>query len=109
MYRTAHQLDIKSRKKLLHKLAQQCADILRDKHTVNRVILIGSLVKGRVHENSDIDIVVEGLPSKEYINTLTELWDMLPAGVPLNLIPLEDAFTSMKEKALKEGKVLYER
>lgn len=97
------------RKKLLHKLAKQCADLLRKKHTVNRVILIGSLVNGPVHENSDIDIVVEGLPSKDYINTLTELWDMLPAGVPLNLIPFEDAFSTMKEKALNEGEVLYER
>lgn len=97
------------RKKLLHKLTKQCVDLLKKKHAVNRVILIGSLVNGRVHENSDIDIVVEGLPSKDYINTLTELWDMLPAGVPLNLIPFEDAFKTLKEKALNEGVVLYER
>jgi hypothetical protein len=34
---------------------------------------------------------------------------MLPTGVPLNLIPFEDAFKTLKEKALNEGEVLYER
>lgn len=39
--------------------------------------------------------------------TLTELWDLLPAGVELNLIPFEDAFASLREKTIKEGEVIY--
>lgn len=31
----------------------------------------------------------------------------MPAGVEINLIPFEDAFESLKEKALKEGELVY--
>ena len=41
------------------------------------------------------------------MKALTELWDILPAGVELNLIPFEDAFESLKEKALKKGEIMY--
>ena len=41
------------------------------------------------------------------MKALTELWDLLPAGVELNLIPYEDAFESLKEKAINEGKLIY--
>lgn len=91
----------------LQRIAGRCAEILRDKYKVKRVILIGSLVKGVIHERTDIDLVVEGLRSSLYIKALTDLWDILPAGVELNLISLEDAFESLKEKAIKEGKHIY--
>ena len=41
------------------------------------------------------------------MKSLTELWNILPAGVELNLIPFEDAFESLKEKAIKEGEIMY--
>jgi hypothetical protein len=55
----------------------------------------------------DIDLVVEGLPAEQYIKALTELYDILPPGVELNLIPFEDAFDSLKRKAVAEGQLLY--
>jgi predicted nucleotidyltransferase len=64
-------------------------------------------VKGIVHEKSDIDLVVEGLEPSLYIKALTDLWDNLPAGVELNLISFEDAFESLKEKAINEGEYIY--
>ncbi len=88
-------------------LADRCAELLRDKYKAKRVFLIGSLAKGFVHERSDIDLVVEGMSSELYINALTELWDLLPPEVELNLIPLEDAFESLKEKTLREGQLIY--
>jgi hypothetical protein len=51
--------------------------------------------------------VVEGLPAQFYIKALTELYDLLPPGMELNLIPFEDAFDSLKEKTLKEGQLIY--
>jgi predicted nucleotidyltransferase len=96
-----------SRNEDLRILARKCSELLRDKYQVKKVFLIGSLAKGTVHERSDIDLVVEGLPSDFYIKALTELWDLLPADVELNLIPFEDAFASLKEKTLKEGEVIY--
>ena len=95
------------RKEELRKIAKKCVWVLKDKYKVKRVFLIGSLVKGFIHERSDIDLVVEGLSPGLYLKTLTELWDLLPAGVELNLIPLEDAFPSLKEKVVKERELVY--
>jgi len=96
-----------NKKEELQKLAKNCTQVLKDKYKVRRVFLVESLVKGVVHERSDIDLVVEGLPPNLYIKALTELWDLLPAKIDLNLIPFEDAFESLKEKTLKEGELIY--
>lgn len=96
-----------NKKEELIELARNCSEVLKDKYQSKRIFLIGSLVKGYFHEKSDIDLVVEGLLPELYIKALTELYDLLPSGVEINLIPFEDAFESLKEKTLKEGKVLY--
>lgn len=95
------------RKEILQELAKRCVEVLKDKYKVKRVFIIGSLAKGFVHERSDIDLVVEGLSPDFYMKAITELWDILPPGVELNLIPFEDAFESLKEKAIKEGELAY--
>jgi len=95
------------RKEELRKIAEICVQVLKDKYKVKRVFLIGSLVKGVVHERSDIDLVVEGLSPDLYIKALTELWDLLPIGIELNLVPFEDAFGSLRKKTLKEGELIY--
>ncbi|GAI66516.1 unnamed protein product [marine sediment metagenome] len=95
------------RREELRKTAERCVWVLKDKYKVKKVFLIGSLVTGFIHERSDIDLVVEGLSSDLYIKALTDLWDLLPAGVELNLIPYEDAFESLKEETLKEGELIY--
>jgi len=91
----------------LREIAEKCIWILKNKYKVKKVFLIGSLAEGYVHERSDIDLVVEGLSPDLYIKSLTELWDILPSGLELNLIPFEDAFESLKEKTLKEGALIY--
>lgn len=95
------------RKEELRKAAERCVSVLRDKYDVTRAFLIGSLVKGHIHERSDIDLVVEGLAPDLYIKALTELWELLPVGVDLNLIPFEDAFESLRQKAVEEGEPMY--
>jgi len=94
------------RKEKLRKTAEKCAWVLKDKYKARRIFLIGSLAKGFIHERSDIDLVVEGLSLDLYFKALTELWDLLPAGAELNLIPYEDAFESLKKKAT-EGELIY--
>ncbi|MBM3701183.1 MAG: nucleotidyltransferase domain-containing protein [Actinobacteria bacterium] len=94
-------------KEELRQIAEKCVRILKNKYNVKKVFLVGSLVRGSVHNKSDIDLVVEGLSSDLYIKSLTELWDILPSGVELNLIPFEDAFESLKEKTIKEGEIIY--
>ena len=99
------QLEISKKEKLII-LAKKCAKFLKKKYKVKKVFLIGSLVKGYFHDQSDIDLVVEGLISKLYIKALTELYDLLPNGAELNLIPFEDAFDRLKEKTITEGILL---
>jgi len=96
-----------NRKDNLIILSKKCAKLLVSKYKVKKVLLIGSLVKGYFHDRSDIDMVVEGLAPEYYIKALTELYDFLPHGVELNLIPFEDAFDSLKKKSLKEGTDIY--
>lgn len=96
-----------NRKERLSHLAEKATEILKNDFGVKRVYLIGSLAKGYVHERSDIDIVVEGLSPPLYIKALTQIYDILPPGVELNLIPFEDAFETLKEKTLREGMLIY--
>ena len=95
------------RKGELRKAAERCVSILRDNYEIKKAFLIGSLAKGVIHERSDIDLIVEGLAPELYMKALTELWDILPAGVDLNLIPFEDAFERLREKAVEEGELMY--
>lgn len=89
------------------RMAKQCTSVLQKKYNVKKVYIIGSLAGGVLHDRSDIDLVVEGLPSRLYIKALTDLYDILQPGVELNLIPFEDAFDSLKEKTIKEGRLIY--
>ena len=95
------------RKEKSQKSVQKCVAHLKNKYNVKRIFIIGSLITGFIHERSDIDLVVEGLPTELYMKALTELWDLLPSDIELNLIPFEDAFESLKERALKEGELVY--
>ena len=99
---------IKGQKEPLREIAKHCAHLLEKKYKVKKVYLIGSLTQqGIIHKESDIDLVVEGLPTGQYMKALVELWDLLPPGVELNLIPFEDAFESLRQMALIDGEVLY--
>lgn len=91
----------------LRKIALELARFLKEKYIAKRIFLIGSVARGDVHKRSDIDIVVEGLPPELYIKALTDAYDILPPGVELNLIPFEDAFESLKKKAVEKGELIY--
>jgi predicted nucleotidyltransferase len=91
----------------LREMSKKIAQMLKEKYKVKRIFLIGSLVKGYVHERSDIDLVVEGLSPKAYIKALVDASDIVQWKVEVNLIPFEDAFETLKEKTLREGELIY--
>jgi predicted nucleotidyltransferase len=66
------------------------------------------LVKGYVHERSDIDLVVEGLPPELYMDALVDANDLVDRKVEVNLIPWESAFESLRKKTLRAGELIYE-
>jgi len=99
--------ELEAKKQHLMSLAKKCAKLLKEKYRVKKVFLIGSLAYGIVHEDSDIDLVVEGLSPELYIDALVDLNDILERKIELNLIPFEDAYETLKEKTLKEGVLIY--
>jgi len=67
---------------------QAIIKVLIEQFSIKKIILFGSLVRGKFHENSDIDLAVEGVPKRDYFtavaiaNNLTSRW--------VDLKPLED-------------------
>ena len=69
--------------------------------------MFGSLLDGSlVHKRSDIDLAVEGLDGEVYFKALRELGMLLPEGVGLDLVPLEDAWPELAERVRMEGVLL---
>ncbi len=74
------------------RIAEACARVLRERFGARAVHLVGSVAgESPWHEGSDIDLVVEGLPPGRYLEALSALWELLPEGLRVDLIPLEDA------------------
>jgi predicted nucleotidyltransferase len=65
------------------------------------VLVFGSLATGGVHEASDIDLAVIGLPADRYLDALTELSRLAPCGV--DLVRVEEAPASLVERIQREG------
>ncbi len=96
--------NLQKRRKLLENLANKCSILLKKRYKVKKVYLIGSLVREyKIHETSDIDLVVVGLPDEDYFSALKELYQLLPNGVDIDLITEETASESMKIMIKKDG------
>lgn len=94
----------------LHQLAIECAWILAYKYDLKRVYLFGSLTGDRLtHHGSDVDLAVEGLISASYFTALSDLYDLTHSGIEIDLVPMEDAYPELRERIIKEGKLLCER
>lgn len=72
--------------------AEACIRVLKERFGVREVYVFGSLAgQGPWHSRSDIDLAVEGLAPHQYVAALSALWELLPEGMELDLITLEDA------------------
>ena len=90
-------------------VARACARRLVQDFGAREVYLFGSLLdKELAHDRSDIDLAVEELKGKLYFKALSAVWELLPAGVELDLVPLEQARPGLAERVKAEG-VLLER
>lgn len=99
----------KKRSEELLQIAFRCADYLVRHFDVQRVYLFGSLaMEASTHAKSDIDLAVEGLPAQFYFRALAALWELLPKGIELDLVPIEDAYPSLQQEIKTNGKIIYE-
>ena len=84
-------------------VAESCARLLKERFEVKEVYVFGSLAdESPWHDRSDIDLAVEGLPPADYIRALSGCWDLLPEGMELDLVPLEDAYPEVRARILGE-------
>lgn|SRR2546425_1224771 len=86
--------------------AKKCERVLKEKFGARKVYVFGSLVgQSPWHSRSDIDLAVEGLAPGQYISALTELYELLPPGLDLDLISLETAPPELVARAKQEAKM----
>ncbi len=89
------------------KKAQRIAEVLLKNYGVSKVYLFGSLAWGGFTRDSDIDLAVVGLPEELFLEVYGVAEDMA-APLKVDLVLLETAEPSLKERALREGKRLYD-
>ena len=95
---------MKDRKAEALAAAKACAELLKTRFGARRVIIFGSLAgEGPWHDRSDIDLAVEGVPPERFFAAYSACCDLLPPGMELDLVPLEDAYPEMRARIL--GKV----
>jgi len=94
---------IETRKGQALEAAKACTRLLQERFGAQRVIPFGSLAgQGPWHERSDIDLAVEGLPPEDFFPAYSACRDLLPRGLDLDLVPLEDAYPEMRARILGE-------
>jgi predicted nucleotidyltransferase len=87
----------------LDELLKRSAEILHAAGA-KAVYVFGSAATGRMHEDSDIDLAVSGLPPRGYIPAKVEVGNLFGRSVDLIDLDLETPFTSYlktKEGALR--------
>lgn len=84
-----------------YKIAQKCAQFLKERFNVKNVYIFGSVIgDGIWHKRSDIDIAVEGLSADKYFRALSDLSQILPSGLDLDLITLETVSPRLRERII---------
>ena len=92
----------------LRRSAREAAKILAEEFGAKKVYLIGSVASGAFfHKRSDVDLAVEGLPSRKYFSALAKIRQLFSGKSQVDLIPLEDAAPEIREKAGEKGELLY--
>jgi len=69
-----------------------------------RVILFGSVARGEAEEDSDLDLAVEGLPAARLFDAMAKA--LRAAGRPVDLLRLEEAPTTLRDRVLADGEVV---
>lgn len=83
--------------------AEACSRLLKERFGAHQVHVVGSLAgQSPWHSRSDIDLAVEGLAPEKYFPALSALWELVPEGLELDLITLEDASPEIARRIRRE-------
>ncbi|HXU36248.1 MAG TPA: nucleotidyltransferase domain-containing protein [Blastocatellia bacterium] len=95
-----------TRRRRAEESAHACARLLKERFGARGVYIFGSLAgESPWHSRSDIDLAVEGLADEDYVQALSALWELLPNGIDLDLITLEQAPPSLVARIKGEVKM----
>lgn len=75
---------------------------------VQRAILFGSVARGDVAADSDIDIAVEGLSPADYVRLWLRI-EEAAGGVSFDLVELDKVSSWLRDVIVEEGAVIYDR
>ncbi len=84
---------------------QRIVEVLK-RHGAQHVILYGSFARGDFREDSDFDLCVEGLSSRDFFVAVTDC--LMATDRPVSLTDLKNVHGYLRERILNEGKVLYD-
>ncbi len=84
---------------------QRVVDILKQ-HGAQRVILYGSFARGDFRDDSDFDLCVEGLSSRDFFVAVTDC--LMTTTRPVSLTDFKNVHGYLRERILSEGRVLYD-
>jgi predicted nucleotidyltransferase len=76
---------------------KKATDLLKNEGC-KTVYLFGSMVTGKVHQNSDIDIGIKGLPAEKFFKAYSRLYMNLDNEVDLVDFDYDDQFFSLLER-----------
>ncbi|MFB6275038.1 MAG: nucleotidyltransferase family protein [Halothece sp.] len=81
-------------------------DILVNQFQANKIILFGSLAKGKFTQTSDLDLAVAGIPHRDYFKAFADLNFLSEFEVDLK--PLEELDSHFYERVMETGQVIYD-
>ena len=105
-------LNVNERKKILKSELNRIVNIIKREYKPDRIILFGSLANGKVHEWSDIDLLIVKDTEKRPVDRCIEICKLVHPNVGIDLFVytpteyeglLEEKF-SLLMNILKEGK-----
>jgi len=104
------------RVELLNNELERMIKVLVNEYQAEKIILFGSLAEGKVHDWSDIDLIVIKETGKPFYERLEEVVEIVKPNVGTDIIvyspkELEEMRERLffEEEILKKGKVIYER
>ncbi len=103
------------RKEILEKGLSRIIDKI-DKTNIQKIILFGSLAKGNVGLNSDIDLIIIKNTKQRFLQRLESIYQEMEPDIAVDVLvytPEEikdlSQWNSFIKQVIREGKVLYQR
>lgn len=99
----SEQADIERRREQAWQAAKQASQILKEAFNASRVVVFGSLVqKAGFTRWSDVDIAAWGIASEDTFHAIGVISE-LSTVVPVNLVDVNTARTSLLEVIIRDG------